>query len=101
MLSSYFRLLKKLHVFYFGYAFKADFEKIAGDSIVAAARARRLNFNTQPQQQDVLAAGNLVTDGPELGIYIPGFGVVRTEDNVPVAKDGGEKLTVGSYSTQP
>jgi Xaa-Pro aminopeptidase len=43
----------------------------------------------------------VVTDGPELGIYIPAFGVVLIEDNVPVAKDGGEKLTVGSYSTQP
>ena len=49
-----------------------------------------------PDSKDVLEAGNVVTDEP--GIYVPGFGGVRTEDTVLVTRDGAEKLTLAPYT---
>ncbi len=49
-----------------------------------------------PDSQDVLAAGNVVTDEP--GIYVPGYGGVRIEDTVLITADGAKKLTLGPYS---
>jgi len=46
--------------------------------------------------EDLLAAGNVVTDEP--GIYLPGYGGVRIEDTLLVQKNGAEKFTVGPYS---
>jgi len=43
------------------------------------------------ESEDVLKAGNIVTDEP--GIYIAGKGGVRIEDTVLVRKDGAERLT--------
>ncbi len=44
-----------------------------------------------PRSNDVLEAGNMVTDEP--GVYIKGFGGVRIEDLIHVLADGGERLT--------
>ncbi|MGO8805960.1 MAG: M24 family metallopeptidase [Candidatus Bathyarchaeia archaeon] len=54
-----------------------------------------------PDSKDILVTGNVVTDEP--GIYLPGYGGVRIEDTVFVAKDGAERLTIGQYSliTEP
>ncbi|MFB3887910.1 MAG: M24 family metallopeptidase [Candidatus Bathyarchaeia archaeon] len=49
-----------------------------------------------PTSQGTLAAGNVVTNEP--GVYLVGYGGVRIEDTVLVAKDEPEKLTVGRYS---
>ena len=46
--------------------------------------------------EEVLAAGNVVTDEP--GVYLVGYGGVRIEDTVLVQKEGAEKLTKGPYS---
>ena len=45
--------------------------------------------------KDILEAGNVVTDEP--GVYISGYGGVRTEDTVLVTKEGCEKLTNAPY----
>jgi Xaa-Pro aminopeptidase len=45
--------------------------------------------------KDVLEAGNVVTDEP--GVYISGYGGVRTEDMVLVTREGREKLTNAPY----
>jgi len=45
--------------------------------------------------EDVLKAGNVVTDEP--GIYLVGFGGVRIEDTVLVKKSKAERLTEGLY----
>jgi Xaa-Pro aminopeptidase len=47
-----------------------------------------------PESEDILVAGNVVTDEP--GIYLPGFGA-RIEDTVLVHKKGGEKMTKTRY----
>jgi Xaa-Pro aminopeptidase len=54
-----------------------------------------------PDSKDILIAGNVVTDEP--GIYLPGYGGVRIEDTVFVAKEGPERLTIGPYNlaTEP
>jgi Xaa-Pro aminopeptidase len=51
-----------------------------------------------PDSKDVLEEGNVVTVEP--GIYIVGFGGIRIEDTVLVAKDGVEKLTNAAYTLQ-
>jgi Xaa-Pro aminopeptidase len=45
--------------------------------------------------KEKLQAGNVITDEP--GIYLPGYGGVRIEDTLLVAKNGAEKLTKGPY----
>jgi len=45
--------------------------------------------------EDILKAGNVVTDEP--GIYILGYGGVRIEDTVLVNQDGAERLTKAPY----
>jgi Xaa-Pro aminopeptidase len=45
--------------------------------------------------KDILEDGNVVTDEP--GVYISGYGGVRTEDTVLVTKEGCEKLTNAPY----
>jgi Xaa-Pro aminopeptidase len=45
--------------------------------------------------KDVLEAGNVVTDEP--GIYIHGYGGVRTEDTILVTMDGCKQLTRAPY----
>jgi Xaa-Pro dipeptidase len=47
-----------------------------------------------PESEDVLEAGNVVTDEP--GLYLPGFGA-RIEDTVLVHERCGEKLTKTPY----
>ena len=47
-----------------------------------------------PESEDILVAGNVVTDEP--GIYLPGFGA-RIEDTVLVQERGGEKMTKTRY----
>ncbi len=47
-----------------------------------------------PESEDVLEAGNVVTDEP--GLYLPGFGA-RIEDTVLVHEGCGEKLTKTRY----
>lgn len=49
--------------------------------------------------KDLLEAGNVVTDEP--GVYIGGYGGVRTEDTVLVTRDGCEKLTKAPYPYEP
>ena len=48
-----------------------------------------------PESKEVLAVGNVVTVEP--GIYLIGYGGIRTEDTVLVQRNGAEKLTNGPY----
>lgn len=47
-----------------------------------------------PESEDILVAGNVVTDEP--GVYLPGFGV-RIEDTVLIQREDGQKLTQAPY----
>ncbi len=47
--------------------------------------------NLTPGSQERLAAGNVVTVEP--GIYIPGWGGIRIEDDVVVGREGARRLT--------
>jgi Xaa-Pro aminopeptidase len=49
-----------------------------------------------PDSQDVLATGNVVTVEP--GIYLVGYGGVRIEDTVLVQRNSVKKLTKGPYT---
>jgi Xaa-Pro aminopeptidase len=51
-----------------------------------------------PYSIDVLKEGNIVTVEP--GVYVRGFGGVRIEDTVLVAKEGAKKLTDSAYTLQ-
>ena len=47
--------------------------------------------NLTPGTKDILAEGNVVTVEP--GVYIPGWGGIRIEDDVVVERDGARLLT--------
>ena len=49
-----------------------------------------------PSSKEELAVGNVLTDEP--GIYLPGYGGIRTEDTVLVNEKGAERLTQGPYT---
>jgi Xaa-Pro aminopeptidase len=49
-----------------------------------------------PDSEDMLAAGNVVTVEP--GIYLVGYGGVRIEDTVLMQRNSAEKLTSGPYA---
>jgi Xaa-Pro aminopeptidase len=61
-----------------------------------------LDVHEQPTlnavSEDVLAAGNVVTDEP--GIYIVGYGGIRIEDTVAVKKEEAERLTKAPYDLE-
>jgi len=48
----------------------------------------------QPPYPEVLASGNVVTIEP--GVYVPGVGGIRIEDDVAVHRSGNEVLTRAS-----
>jgi len=50
------------------------------------------NPRMSPKSKDTLAPGHIVTVEP--GLYIPGYGGVRIEDNILILDEGIENLTL-------